>query len=73
MNVVELDDCVCICSNVDIEQLGDLEVTDWRGFQYCYVLNEICVDTKREIKSGSEKCYCCSGLKSDTKSSFKCC
>jgi hypothetical protein len=64
---------VCIRSYVDIEKFGDLELADWRGFQCCYIFNEICIDTKREVKSGSKDFNCRSSLESDTNSSFKCC
>ena len=62
-----------ICSHVDIKRLGDLEFAGWCSVKCCYVLNEICVDTQREIESCSKDSNSCSSLDSDTKSSFEGC
>jgi hypothetical protein len=71
--VVELDDSVSIRSYVDIKAFCDLEFTRWCSVKFCYILNEIGVDSQREIESSSKYFDCCSSLKSDTKSSFKGC
>lgn len=62
-----------IGSHVDIYQFGDPELAVRCGVKRCYVLDEICIDSKREIKSGSKKCNGRTSLESDTESSFESC
>ena len=69
--VIKFGNSMCVCSDVNIQILGDFELACWRGVKCCDVLDEICIDAQGEIKSGPKGYNSGSSLDSDTKSSFE--
>jgi len=62
-----------VSTNIDINALSDVKLALITCSNCGDVLDEVCVDTKFEVETGTKELNSGAGLNSDSESSLECC